>query len=104
MSITVYGASDDLIEIEGDIREEFDVTGDADDGLMLGFSDGTVLSVRYANDGNWRISVAAKGTSEVQHVPAGSNGLPENDEDYSDRATLDGDIAWVVCGEWRSKR
>jgi len=39
--LKVYGASDDLIEIKGDIREEFsryDSEGD-----YLAFSDGTVL-------------------------------------------------------------
>lgn len=93
MTITVHGASDDLIEVEGDIREEF--SGGPSNTDLLAFSDGTVLQITYGKSGVWRINLAAAGTATVNIVQA-----PLNDDDnYSDRATLDGDIRWVVRGQ-----
>lgn len=92
MSITVYGASDDLIEVEGDITEEFPYRDDNDDNL-LAFSNGTVLRIRFDAAGVWRISPVMVGAGLVDIVQA-----PEGDEDnYSDRATVTG-AAWVGHG------
>lgn len=58
MPITVYGASDDLIEIDGDIREEFpyiehqSTDGGAD---LIAVSDGTVLRIEFTRAGTWSI-------------------------------------------------
>lgn len=91
MSVTVYGASDDLIEVEGDIREEFSWL--ASDPTFLGFSNGVVLRIAYSDSGHWRISPVAG----AAHVLVEQ--CPEDDEDnYSDRATVEGDVTWVVCG------
>lgn len=90
MKLTIYGASDDLIEIEGDIREEFNPI---DESSKLAFSDGTVLSVSYT-DGCWRINRLAKGTSEYSKIE--SEGA--DSDNYSDKVTLVGDIKWVVFG------
>lgn len=93
--ITVYGASDDCIEIEGDIEEEFDYTGADPDvpGNLLAFSDGTVLRITFNGAGIWRITRAAAGGSTLAIDQASEDG-----EEYSDRATLDGEIRWVVVG------
>jgi hypothetical protein len=92
----VYGASDDLIEIEGSIREEFYATEKVhDDGDLLAFSNGVVLRVRYDTDGVWRLSLVAGTGVKIEQAPA-------NDEDgnYSDTATLE-PVGWVVHGhEW----
>ncbi len=45
-TVTVYGASDDLVEIEGDIRDELYASDN--NPAHLAFSDGTVLSVEYS--------------------------------------------------------
>lgn len=89
MSVTVYGASDDLIEVEGDIREEFSWLDS--DSAYLAFSNGVVLRVTFGNV--WRIAPVA-GADLVKVVQC-----PENDEDnYTDRATVEGAVSWVVCG------
>lgn len=94
MSITIYGASDDLIEIEGGIREEFSYVGDGDADL-LAFSDGTILRVAYTAAGVWRISPVVRGTSELSIEQA----TEDDDPNYSDRATLSGAVvSWVVQG------
>ena len=88
--ITIYGASDDLIEVEGDIREEFYAI-DAE-ACILGVSDGTALSVEFDRQGIWRIRRLAAGTATYKLTEAaGSN--------YSDKVELDGQINWVVFGE-----
>jgi hypothetical protein len=96
VSITVYGASDDLIEVDGDISEEFSYHDYDGDGDLLAFSDGTVLRVRFGDSGVWRITPVVRGTADLEIVQA-----PEGDEDdedaRTDRATLSG-ATWVVQG------
>ncbi|MCU1687838.1 MAG: hypothetical protein JWQ81_8577 [Amycolatopsis sp.] len=93
--ITLYGASDDLIEIDGDIREEFNPADgpDGDTGDLVTFSNGLVLRIRYTDGGFWRIDLV-HGQDLVEIVPC-----PEDDEkNYSDRATITGPVDWVTCG------
>lgn len=61
----VYGCSDDLVEIEGDVRAEFDALLEEDTkGLLLSFSDGTVLAMKYCLNfpGVWGARVYNKGS------------------------------------------
>ena len=92
--LTVYGASDDLVEIEGDIREEFNwIPDDQNDSAYVALSDGTVIEVRYDSNGVWRLNQVAVGTSTFRHVPA-------DGESYSDRVALEGGgtIRWALFG------
>lgn len=91
--ITIRGASDDLIQVKGDVTAEFDCT-DTGDGVFLAVSNGVVVRIRYRTC--WRIDlVTSPGPDAIQIVPC-----PEDDEDnYSDVATIPGDVAWVVCRE-----
>jgi hypothetical protein len=89
--LTVYGESDDLVEIEGDIREEFNPNYD-EPKLILVTSNGVVLRVQYDDEGIWRITVL-KGHDKVTLTQSKAT-----EEDYTDRAVIDGDVEWVVCG------
>jgi hypothetical protein len=96
--IEVYGSSDDLIEVEGEICDEFpyDSSG-CDTGDLLAFSDGTVLRIQMLNV--WRITLVHPSQlgNDVSIVQC-----PENDEvNYSDRAVISGpgEIQWVVRGD-----
>lgn len=91
MSVTVYGASDDLIEIEGDIRAEFDIDRG---GKLFAFSDGTIIQIEWTSFGVWRITPLTKGTGELTIVTAPI----DDDDNRTDRATLDADIRWVMRG------
>lgn len=67
MPLKVYGASDDLIEIEGDFREEdgcYACLDDEHDPHYLIFSDGTILTIIYGKDigGIWEIKLISKGS------------------------------------------
>lgn len=101
MQIVIYGASDDLIEIEGDIVEELDGSGaDAsDETTWLAISDGTLLKVVY--DGCWRFTVIKKGSAkfvnsnDADEDKDGSR--PDGKPWYSEIVTLEGDnLKWVA--------
>jgi hypothetical protein len=101
--IEVYGASDDLIEIEGDLSEEFNPpTNRSGDGLtsFLAFSDGTVLSVIYGSEGIWRINRLVAGKAGYKKI----EGTDPDGKDYTDRVTLTGEITWVIFGSEFKKR
>lgn len=92
--VVVWGASDDCIEIEGDVREEFYAAAkDAwFDGLV--FSTGTVVEVEYDHNGVWRVGSVRPGGATITREYA-----PKDDEDnYSDRLTIVSDepIEWVL--------
>ena len=61
----VYGASDDMIEFDGEVRGEVGCYGtdDREHGVLVMFSDATVVEVKYGkNDaGIWEIKVLRKG-------------------------------------------
>lgn len=91
-NIIIYGASDDLIEIEGSVREEFSPS--YGDPILVAVSDGTLLRVSY--DGMWTIRRLIAGSADYEHVEASYE-----DENYSDRVALTGDIKWITCAnEW----
>ena len=86
--VRISGASDDLIEIGGDIIEEFS-PADTDEFFIVA-SDGTALSGVY--DGTWRFTLHTRGSAEMEKREAPA----DDDDDYSDVITLRGDIAWVA--------
>lgn len=90
--VTIYGASDDLIEVEGAIREEFNPRND--EMSYLAFSDGTVLSAEYGKGGIWHIRRVAQGTAEYERVES-----TDPESDYTDRVVLRGPgLSWIVFG------
>lgn len=89
--IEITGASDDLIEVDGDIREEFTYQDKDEKGDLLAFSDGTVLRVVFAQFGTWRITPVVRG-SAVLCIEQ------EIEDEGTDKATLNGDVRWVVHG------
>lgn len=92
--ITLTGHSDDLIELDGDLYEEWPYgAAESDDGDFVAFSDGTVLRIWYGDAGVWRITPVVRGMALV-----GIEQAPEDDEEnYSDTATLTGAL-WAVHG------
>lgn len=90
---TIYGASDDLIELEGQLNEEFNPSYQRKTPSLLAFSDGTLLEMWYDNDGIWRIKQLIAGISAYTHE-AGSIA-----DDTPDKVTLMGDLRWCVLGE-----
>lgn len=92
--LIITGSSDDLIEIEGEFREEFNVyTDDQKDGFLLAVSDGTLLNINYDQDGIWRIKRLKSGGATFNKVEG------DVERDTNDVVTLEGDpLKWVVLG------
>jgi len=99
MTQHLFGASDDLIELEGDITEEFTAIRDDEKGFV-GFSNGTVLRIHYNDDGIWEIRQVAGPKAEITQASGEDDG--DTDEHgcptYSDKAIIDDEIGWAVYG------
>lgn len=85
--VMVYGASDDLIEVEGDVKLE---DGSYDRPGFIHFPDvGAVLKVEYSPsgyDGRWKIDVVNDGGLDISIEPSGD----ADSANYSDKATVTG--------------
>lgn len=94
--VTIYGCSDDLIMCDGAIHDEYypkhDGTG------YLHFNEGSVVKVQFDKEGVWRVEVVklGEGTVVVSHEVIGRDMVFE-EEDYSDRLTLAGNIKSAAC-------
>ena len=103
--LRISGASDDLIEIDGDWSEELQFNGaesHAEDGGVSAMvcSDGSMWKVLY--DGQWRFLPVLKGSvpytkDEAEGEDAGQR--PDGTAGYSDRLTFHGEIRWVCLVE-----
>lgn len=94
----IYGASDDLIEVDGEgLREEFTAHTDGEKQYVA-FASGVLIEVHYDDDGVWRLRPLA---GHYVHVAARGESAG-NDEDgcpgYSDKVVIEDSGAWVVHG------
>lgn len=92
--IQIYGASDDLVEMRGDIEEEW---GAASNGSFVVLSTGDVFSVIYCpgNLESWRVEhVVVSGECEVsiKRAPEG-----EDPDPYTDTANVVGPFTQADC-------
>lgn len=92
MPLTVHGAGDDLIELEGDIIEEYSAVLEANETAILVLSNGALLEVRGDAFGVWRITQLDGPLGDITRAPM-------NDEsNYSDVFRTQDNIAWVIKG------
>ena len=63
----IYGASDDLIELEGNINDEL---GGGEEPYYLLFNDGSLIEIVYDEDGLWAVNRVRAGTAEVERLIA----------------------------------
>lgn len=102
MATKIYGASDDLIEFDGDVPGEVGCYGTDDDessGVLLMCSDGTVLKVKYClrHSGVWGIDCLHKGALFKSIDPCDSSDA----DPYSDVAHFDDGLKWIYAAkEW----
>jgi hypothetical protein len=98
--LLIYGASDDLIELAGDISEEFNV--DSEEDLYVGCSDGTLLSCQYASGGQWKFTVLGVPRKTVRIWPAPGEGKKHERDNalripgYSDLVEIGSPVSWVM--------
>lgn len=95
MTTYIYGASDDLLEIEGDVfNDEFGIYGE--DNVTVEYPGGSI-TVTYDNDGMWRLG-ATGDTSTITHTPARGEDAPRDEHGrpgHSDVITIDPDPEWL---------
>lgn len=93
----VYGASDDLIEFEGDFTGEVGCYGTDDDerGVLVVLSDGSLLEVKYGKGGRgiWAVSLLRKG-SLLERIDQCDD---EDAKVYSDVAHFNPGITWAYA-------
>jgi hypothetical protein len=98
MITRIYGASDDLIEIDGQISDEVD-NNSSDKPVKFKTSKGTKGTITY--NGEWKIDVKEGGSDfviKIESVGDDNVHTEENTKDvpsYSDVLILDGDLDWV---------
>ena len=74
----MYGASDDLIEIEGDCTDGDEFSG-GERAKYFGFTNGTVASIRYDDRGVWAITIHENGDGKIKKL----FGLPDEVDETS---------------------
>ena len=103
MKTKIYGASDDLIEIDGEITDEVGCYGHIRP-INISASDGTIATIVY--DGEWKIKVKTKGTKFLKIVDSVGDDfdIDHTDDDakgctsYSDVLVFDSAIEWIKIG------
>ena len=97
----IYGAGDDLIEIEGQLSDEICCYNTRNSKKTITASDGTVAKIHYNNEGIWQIDMIKAGTKFIEkifsvgydnkHICFNAIGCSS----YSDVLVLDEGIEWV---------
>lgn len=105
MPTKVYGCSDDLIEFEGDLKGEVGcyATDGPDHGLLLIFSDGSILEAKYgkAKMGIWGVQLINPGVLFEKIDPC----MDEEADPYSDVAHFKDGLKWAYAAEkWERVR
>jgi len=92
----IYGASDDLIQMDGGISDEIGVFDIAQTGVKFNCSDGTYGTITY--NGEWLITVEQEGLGFVKLI-SGNDEIAHTDTDalgcasYSDVLIMN--IDWI---------
>ena len=90
--IKICGWNDDLIEVEGDIEEEFNVDNEKE--YYIALSDGTCAQVYFDQAGIWRVVLITKGLRTMDYVHT------YNSEDRTEELNLTGGpYKWVMLSE-----
>ena len=97
MATEIYGASDDLIEFDGDVHGE--VPG-GDDPTLLMCSDGTFLTIKYGKEhlAIWSITLLREG-SLFERIDLCLDGDADR---YSDTAHFADGLEWAYsASKWK---
>ena len=85
--VTIYGYSDDLVEIENSQYKEDEIDC-YDKAIRFYFVDGTIISICYAQGGVWKITHEAIGKAWYELTRCEDN----DDDAYSDVFKIDSEI------------
>jgi len=101
----IYGASDDLIEFDGEFSGEVGCYGtdDREHGVLVVVSDGTVLEVKYGKGGRgiWEVKLLHQG-SLFERIDLCTD---DEADPYSDQAFFKPGVKWCYAAkEWEPVR
>lgn len=101
MTTKIYGASDDLVEFEGEVSGETNCfrTDEHERGVLVVCSDGTILEVKYGKCGAaiWGVTVLKKGEL-LDRIDACDD---EDADPCSDVAHFRNGLKWAYAAtEW----
>ncbi len=99
-TVTVYGYSDDLIQIESDdnvLVEEIYVPINLRTFTEIRFDEGTSLRVHYNNDGDWEITRSQVGAADFQRKV-----FEEGESSYRGTVFLTGDLNAYIVDPYRT--
>ena len=101
METEIWGASDDLIEFDGDVHGEVCCYGtdDRERGVLVVCSDGTLLEVKYGKGrrGIWQVTLLRQGSLFGGIQPCDD----ENADRYSDVARFAEGLRWAYAAtDW----
>jgi len=88
--IKIYGSSDDLIEVEGDIRKEFCDPKFCEGRHYIILSTGNIVEVYMGPSGGWRATVVHRANDDIAEVFI----VDEDNDDWGIR--VEGDIQWAA--------
>lgn len=102
MATKIYGASDDLVEFDGDVYGEVDCFGtdSQEHGVMVICSDGTLLEVKYgkADMAVWGVTLINIGNLFERIDPC----VDEDATPYSDIVYFKDGLKWAFAAtEWQ---
>ena len=105
MATKVYGASDDLIEFEGDVGGEVGNYGtdEGEHGELIIFSDGTLLEAKYgkADMAVWGMTLINAGSLYKGIIPCSD----EDADPHSDVVLFNDGLRWAyAASEWGKVR
>lgn len=107
MVTRIYGASDDLIEIDGQIYDEIDAYSPRPKEFEIKTSNGTLATIMY--NGKWVITPIENGTDFIKIVKSvgdDSRHTEEHTDDvpsYSDVLLLSGEVKWIKINGHKCK-
>jgi hypothetical protein len=90
--VTIYGASDDLIEVDGDVPGCDEYSGESAELLLTGPEGGVWVMVTYGTNGCWAIGVGPV-DEDTRMLPVAIDQQPRMDGagfGYSARAVVTG--------------
>lgn len=108
MFTRIYGASDDLIEIDGQISDEVDAYSASKEPVKFKTSLGTKGTILY--NGEWKITITEEGSDFMRVVESVGDDDDHTEDDtknipsYSDVLILSGDLEWIKINGKKYKK
>ena len=91
--IKIYGASDDLVIVEGDINGEFSLPYEEDD-LIIALSSGHLFKISFGYC--WKITTLHGRAKMINAIGPDVDERRDGTPGYSDVASVHEDIKWIL--------